>query len=591
MPSQHVIRTSQDRIHVPLYLRAPWRYFVTGAYLISRGDNASFLLDATEDYRGRPVIKLTRARWRRVARRHAVATVPAVLAVFAWHLALAYLACLALAGVGWGVYRVGHHLATRKRYAEWVDPAAAVLCRVVGAPYRKRTARQMIELPSGWGAGADEDAPLESVRVRVPVSTPLSTALKGQVVQHVGARLGIPRPRGEWREAGADISVDILATPLPPKEVTVPGLTKHVKECAEDEVIVGRKAGGGIVTVSMSEDSPHLAISGKAGTGKSVLARYIMAQRLARGDGGIFLDPKRFSHVRWAGKLPKDRAIYAYRVEELHEAWLSIGAEIDRRIELPEDGLEHQRRVFILAEEMNVQTKKLTRYWKGLRREMIAAAKAAQADDADYDPADLDPPLTSPAIIAMQESVCMGRELRMHVMVCAQRLSAGIFGGGGGDIRESFGGGRFIARWDRKLWKMLVDTIAYVACPSAPVGLWGLARGEDFDIFRVPFLSEPAALDMAMSGTVDGPVLGQRTGHRVVDMESPCPGIERGVPLSTILDMLPGQDTPYALSLEGLRTASKRPGFPGHVDTDGRARLYLASEVLEWRAGRLPLSK
>jgi hypothetical protein len=405
----------------------------------------------------------------------------------------------------------------------------------------------------------------------------------------VGARLGIPRPHGEWREVGADISVDILATPLPPKEVTATGLTKHVEQCAEDEVVVGRKAGGGIVTVSLSEDSPHLAISGKAGTGKSVLARYIMAQRLARGDGGIFLDPKRFSHVRWAGKLPKDRAIYAYRVEDLHEAWLSIGAEIERRIELPEDELEHQRRVFILAEEMNVQTKKLARYWKGLRREKIAAAKAAQADDADYDPADLDPPLTSPAIIAMQESVCMGRELRMHVMVCAQRLSASIFGGGGGDIRESFGGGRFIARWDRKLWKMLVDTIAYVACPSAPVGLWGLARGEDFDIFRVPFLSEPAALDMAMEGIVSGPVLGEQSGHRVLDEDRTRTEIERPLPLSTILDMLPGQDTPDALSLDGLRTPAKRPGFPGHVDTNGRAYLYLASDVLAWRERVLPV--
>jgi hypothetical protein len=590
MPSQHVIRTSHDRIRVHLYLRAPWRYLITGGYLISPGDNASFLLDATEDYRHKPIIKLTRARWRRVARRNAALTLPLVLLILEPRAGAVYVACGLAACLAWAAYRGVRYLATRQRYAEWVDPAAAVLCRIVAAPYRKRQARQMIQLPAGWGAGTDEDAPLESVRVRVPVSTPLSTALKAQVVQHVGARLGIPRPTGEWREAGADISVDILATPLPPREVTVAALVKHVKECAEDEVVVGRKAGGGIVTVSLSEDSPHLAVSGKAGTGKSVLARYIMAQRLARGDGGIFLDPKRFSHVRWAGKLPKDRAIYAYRVEDLHEAWLSIGAEIDRRIELPEDELDHQRRVFILAEEMNVQTKKLARYWKGLRREMIAAAKAAQADDADYDPADLDPPLTSPAIIAMQESVCMGRELRMHVMVCAQRLSASIFGGGGGDIRESFGGGRFIARWDRKLWKMLVDTIAYVACPSAPVGLWGLARGEDFDIFRVPFLSEPAALDMAMSGTVDGPVLGHRTGHRVVDVQD-AREIERPLPLSTILDMLPGQDTPYALSLEGLRTASKRPGFPGHVDTDGRARLYLASDVLAWRAHRLPLSR
>lgn len=191
----------------------------------------------------------------------------------------------------------------------------------------------------------------------------------------------------------------------------------------------------------------------------------------------------------------------------------------------------------------------------------------------------------------------MGREIKIHVVVAAQRASASVFGGNGGDIRESFQGGRFIARWDRKLWKMLVDTLAYVACPTGPRGIWGLARGEDFDIFRVPWLSEPDALaEVLSSGPVHGPVLGQQTGHGQVDSET-VQAITSAVTLATALDMLPGQDGPAALSLAGLRTAAGREGFPAPLaKPDGseygrtEARLYDLNALVSWREGALELA-
>src|SRR5690349_12871513 len=64
---------------VYLLIRSLWRYFVTGKELAGRGDNATFLRDATEDYRHRPEEKLTRARWRRVTRRWVILGVPLVL--------------------------------------------------------------------------------------------------------------------------------------------------------------------------------------------------------------------------------------------------------------------------------------------------------------------------------------------------------------------------------------------------------------------------------------------------------------------------------------------------------------------------------
>jgi hypothetical protein len=197
----------------------------------------------------------------------------------------------------------------------------------------------------------------------------------------------------------------------------------------------------------------------------------------------------------------------------------------------------------------------------------------------------------------------MGRELRMHVLVMAQRLSASVFGGNGGDIRESFQGGRMIARWDRKLWKMLVDTIAYVACPTGPRGVWGLARGEEFTVFRVPFQSDREATAFSLGGApVHGPVLGPQERRESVDgaswdsveTASDRAAITSAVTLAAALGLLPGQDGPAAISESAFRRASTRPGFPEPLaKPDGQpygqreAKLYDLGQLTEWREARL----
>lgn len=602
-------------------MRVPWSYFVTGAYILSKGDNASFWHDATEDYRGKPVVKLTRARWRRVLRRNAAVTVPFWLAVWTvtpwvplWALwvylgveaavGLFYGGRLALSGLAW----LGRTWRRRRANREWIDPAAAVLCRTLNIRYERYRARKMIDLPDGWGVGGDGEDVRLAARIVLPAGTPLSAGVKRQVTDNVGARLGIPTPvQGDWREAGAEVSVELSAAPVPPKDVTYAGLEKAIREAGDDEIVVGRKAGGGVVTLSLVEDSPHFLASGAAGTGKSALLRVILRQRIERGDGVVITDPKRFSHIRWAGKLPRDRVVYAYRDADLHAAWMAVGEESKRRIDLPEEELPKQRRVFVVAEELNAQIKILARYWRGERKRIMNAAKATLADAVDrcegskldglelalsegLDEADLDPPTTSPAIVALQETVFMGRELRMHMLAAAQRASAGVFGGGGGDVRESFQGGRMIARWDRKLWKMLVDTIAYVACPPGRL-VWGVARGEEFDIFRTPWMPETEmAMACQRAAPVHGPVLGQQGGgHRTVDSTVAKP-IASAVTLAMAIDHLPGQDGPDALSLAGLRTASNRPGFPSPLaKPDGQeygrteAKLYDLAELVAWR--------
>lgn len=595
MPSAPLLSIRGEHHTVPLPVRAVWRYFVTGTQLRGPGDNATLFHHATVDYRARPYLKLSRRRWERIARRNAAITVPAALtaaSVTPWidlWMVGAYEGTLATAATAWSVHQGVKWTRTHRANREWVDPAARLLCGMVNERYTRKKGRSMIDLPAGWGVGAVGEGERQAVRITIPAGTALDARLKGRIAENVGARLGIPAPvQGEWMEAGSCVTALLSAAPVPPKDVPWGPFARALAEGEDDAVIVGRKPGGGLVTLSLSEDSPHFAMSGAAGTGKSVLAKLILAQRGARGDGIIITDPKRFSHWRWAGpvKLSKDKVIYAYRDADLHETWLAIGEEIKRRIELPEEQLAHERRVFVLVEEANVQAKKLIRYWRAERKRLTVEAKLALADDAgaDIELGDLDPPVQSPAIVAMQESVCMGRELKIHVVVAAQRLSASVFGGNGGDIRESFQGGRMIAKWDRKLWKMLVDTIAYVACPSGPRGIWGVARGEDFEIFRVPFLSDEDATAMVVNGEpATGPVLGVQDGRRPTLDVQDVRQVTAGVKLSDVLDKLPGQDGPAALSLEGLRSASKRPGFPSAIGQEGRAWLYDLDEIVAWR--------
>ncbi|HET6262912.1 MAG TPA: hypothetical protein VFG99_11840, partial [Chloroflexia bacterium] len=440
--SSVIIKPHADRWSPPNALLVPFRYLVTGYPILKPRDNASFLYDATEDYRGKPIPKYSRARWRRVARRNAAITVPLALGVAAglqgipgW-VPLAWLVLVILAGLAWlvmrAVARLRLHnpvrwLRNRRVNHDFIDPAAEVLCRILNTRYFRGRARRMIELPHGWGSGEalDEGDP-KVARVWIPAGTALDAGVKKRITEQVGARLGVPHPRGDWNEAGATPFVDIAGAPTPPREVTYASLLPAIARAAEDEVILGRAPGGRIVSVSLSEDAPHVLMSGAAGTGKSVLVRVFLRQRIERGDGIVITDPKRFSHIRWAGKLPRDRVVYAYRDEDLHTAWLAVAEETKRRIELPEEELELQRRVFVVAEELNAQIKKLTRFWKGERRRIMNAAKAQLADAIErcegsvsdglalavaegLNEADLDPPTTSPAVVALQETVFMGR--------------------------------------------------------------------------------------------------------------------------------------------------------------------------------------
>jgi hypothetical protein len=122
----------------------------------------------------------------------------------------------------------------------------------------------------------------------------------------------------------------------------------------------------------------------------------------------------------------------------------------------------------------------------------------------------------------------------------------------------------------------------YVAWPGGRRGLWGFVQDSEFVIVRVPDLAMADALAMATAGQdPSGPVLGQQLARPLA--KPVAKEVASGQKLATILGQLPGQDGPMAMSIDGLRKASQRPGFPLAIGQDGVAKLYDVASVIEWR--------
>lgn len=597
-----------ERTQLPLVLRAAGRYLLTGAPLRGPGDNATMFHRATVDYRARPYVTLTGPKWQRLARRNGAITVPVAYSMWlgAQNVAewigrdlpgpapslgglAAYVLIVALGGLAWATWAMTRGLKHRKLNKRYVDPAARTLYAMCGARYDKRTARDRIALPSGWTPG-------DPVMITLPNDVPLTAAKERQLVSAVGGRLGIVDAKGSWNKASERVTVAIQGTPLPPAVVTLDMLREAIEAAPLNRPVIGWGADGP-EHIDYEQDSPHVALSGAAGTGKTTLLRFLLAQRMRHGVGVIFLDAKRWSH-RWAHKLPEERSQYWYRVPDMHNALIALGEELDRRINCDEEELGTFRTIDVVVEEINSLIKMLTAHWRGERKRIMNEAKALKEQDMDYDEADLDPPTLSPAVAALQFAVNMGRELQIHVHVAAQRLEANVFGSNSGAaVRQSFQI-RLMAQWDKALWKMLAGSHDYVAWPAGPRGLWGFVQGTVFKIVRVPDMAMADALDMAMSGTVDTAIFGTqaRTPVDMSHVSQGRPAIMSAVKLANALDMLPGQDGPARLSLDGLRTASRRPGFPAPLPKPGgvpyaptEARLYDLAELVAWRESVLEL--
>jgi hypothetical protein len=535
-----------------LLARSFLRFWVTGRPLRGRGDNATFLHDATVDYRGRPVEKLTRARWRRLAWRWGVAGVPILLwATLGVWWAVGYLAA---AGIGGGAVLTRWALRwwpRREEVREMVLPAWQVACRVLGEKYSRRTALRAVQL----GDMSEEQE--FSARIHLP-AIPLDDGMKRRLVSSVGERLGIKDASATWTVRGARAYVDISPKVYPPKALSFSEVRTLWLDASPTRPLVGLAASRTPVYADLDNDGPHIGVSGGTGTGKSTLLRMILARRVAAGAGLVVCDYKVTSHP-WARTLAqKDphRVLYLMDEEEIHEGIMLVWGEFIRRRELlkhsPEE-LEHFRPVDLLIEEVNSLSIMLAKWWRLERKRLIREAK-----DMEVEPEDT--PVVCPSVDALSTLVQMGRELQIRVHLAAQRLDASALSPkNGGAVRESITN-RFLAKYTVQAWKMLCGGIPFQAFPGGPRGIWTAVVGQEVTFFRVPVLSNAEAVELVLAGpTPDGPVLGGRMRPREI------------VPPVTIRDALARLDSPP--SLEAARARVKRARLEP-VGREGNADLF-----------------
>lgn len=550
--------------------RSAVRFWITGRPVLGRGDNATFLHDATVDHRGGPVPKYSRARWRRLAWRWGLAGVPWLLAdawlllgpLYGW-LLLGYAVAAGGAG-GWAGYRaMAAWWPQRETRTEFVFPVWQVTAAILGERYSRRRAVRAVEL---------QQDPL-SARIHLPVVA-LDDGTKKRIVTAAAERLGIVDASAVWTIRGPHASVELTPRALPPTALVYAEVRKMVADASTSKPFAGLAAGRVPVYIDLDNDGPHMGVSAGSGAGKSTLLRLVLAKRVHDGVGLVVCDYKVISH-KWARRIAQEdpnRVRYAMDVSDISDAIEDVfGAFVQRREILKTDpeALEGFREIDLLVEELNSLAAMLRKWWAGERRQQIQEAK----DNGETPPF---LPVVPPAVDALGVLVQAGRELKIHVHMAAQRLDASaISARDGGAIRESLSN-RLLARYTKKAWTMLCDGTPFVAFPGGPRGIWTMVQGDDVVFFRVPLMTDDEAWSLAMSGEAPtGPLLGR------VSIEPARPAL-RLVTLGEAWELIPG-----CPSLDALRKAVQRADVPalGRVGNamqyDMQALLALYGRVLD----------
>jgi hypothetical protein len=414
-------------------------------------------------------------------------------------------------------------------------------------------------------APQEEDA---GPRIELRCSVPFLTAEQRQFVSAV---VGAKIPAGElveaWDQVGTAVTATWTVRRRPPSRVGYADLGARIKQLKEWEFFLGLGVGGKPVTISLKDDSPHIACSAASGGGKSVLAQVIAVQVLARGGKVVILDLKG-SH-RWALGMPG--VDYCTRPEQMHDALIRIAALSDQRNQdaLHEDeGWDPGPRHLVIAEELNATMTQLRDHWADVREK--------------------GQPKTSPAVKAFRYLLFMGRSAKVNVFAVAQMLTANTTGGP--ESRENFGI-RCLARYTTNNWKMLVPEAAMPRA-SRTQGRWQIVVGGTATECQVCYLSpaearlfvhklSPSAGTPLMAGDQEMSPGQSPSGDKFGASES-APARPR-VTLRSAVDhgLVPWRHAAAKKRLQRARTKGKE-SVPAPAGQDGLADLYHVDELIQW---------
>ncbi|MFI5849370.1 helicase HerA domain-containing protein [Micromonospora chalcea] len=323
-------------------------------------------------------------------------------------------------------------------------------------------------------------------RIELTADTPYLTREQRQLVSSiVSSKIPVSDLVESWHQVGPRVRAVWTVRKRPPARVGIDQVAAHLP--ADDAVFyLGQGAGDQPVTISLDDDSPHIAVSAGTGAGKSVLAELVAVQVLRRGGRVVILDRKG-SH-RWA--LGLDQVDYCTKPAQTHDALVKLAALADERNTLAfhaPDDWNPGPRVLVICEELNATLTQLANWW------------ADNREKGD--------PKRSPAVGALGELLFMGRSAKVNVIGVAQMLTARAIGGP--ESRENFGV-RCLARYTANAWKMLAPQAAMPRA-SRVRGRWQVVIGDQVTETQVAYLTPSEARSLAMSpevspSQVSGPI-------------------------------------------------------------------------------------
>jgi hypothetical protein len=444
-----------------------------------------------------------RPGWHRSAVRLTTLTLTAATADgIIWHRAatLTVLAACAAAVTGYAAWRLARGVRRWARAVAWDrDHPWVSAWGAAAIPWRHYTQYRrplILALTAELGeAPRRVRVPLDRSGATIGVPPGFTGADKGKdgIARAVTAKLALEAAEPAWKLHGTSRPrVTYTLTQPPPGYLTWDDVAADIASARPDQLITGAGKRGAIASVSLELDSPHFGVISGTGGGKSQLTAYWLVQRLRRGDIGLILDAKRFSHP-WAfkdmdaeyGLLPN--VAYCRTVTQLHNAMCWLGEELERRNSVAERTITARGdvrgdvgpRLWIIAEEMNLAHGALKAYW-------------AEERDPEKDPK------RSPAFTGLGAVSFAGRAVKMHLVPIGQMLKADVLGGG--DVRENIGV-RMLTRYTQNSWKMQAGDIP-MPPPSRVPGRWQqLASGEVTEV-QVPYVDMEQARELAVGGTV-----------------------------------------------------------------------------------------
>jgi len=385
---------------------------------------------------------------------------PYALAWLLWPLPM-YLVTLALVLLAtWRVHRWRKRRAFRR---DVIEPVSAAVSTVLQAKRVAGRGHTWVAIPPGF-----RDDPDAKIMINLPVAWTGEDGHKAALVRVVAAKLAMDELTPTWSLHGGQPSVTLAVPPAPPAMVDWLNARADADKIADGAVMVGYGPRDKVELFSLLLESPHMLINGGSGAGKSVFLAWLIGQFMRRGYGVLVLDAKFVSHM-WLRRIPG--VLYAAEDEDLHNALIWLDGELLRRARLVSSAADTDAAsrslvpLVAVLEELNSATNRLRAYWKKIKGPEDSAL--------------------SPALTALANLANMGREMRVHILMAGQSLTAKSTGGPEG--RESFGA-RALARATSNAWRMLAPQIKPAPVKRNRPGRWHLVVGDTLREFQVPFV-------------------------------------------------------------------------------------------------------